>query len=44
MRQTSHGKRHGRSEPEVSVANLRPSDTAKSLLARLYEDARRAAS
>jgi len=44
MRQTSHGKRHGRSEPEVSVANLQPSDTAKSLLARLYQDAHRAAS
>jgi len=44
MRQTSHGKHHGRSEPEVSVANLRPSDTAKSLLARLYDHAHRAAS
>ena len=44
MRQTSHGKRHGRSEPEVSVASLQPSDTAKSLLARLYQDAHRAAS
>jgi hypothetical protein len=44
MRQTSHGKRHGRSAPDVSVATLRPGDTAKSLLARLYEDAHRAAS
>jgi hypothetical protein len=44
MRHTSHGKRDVRSEPEVTVANMLPSDSAKSLLARLYEDARRAAS
>ncbi len=44
MRQTLHGKRHGRSEPEVSVANLRPGDTTKSLLTRLYADTHRAAS
>jgi hypothetical protein len=44
MRHTSHGKRDARSEPTVTVATLLPSDTAKSLLARLYEEARRAAS
>jgi hypothetical protein len=44
MRQTSHGKQHGRAAPDVRVASLLPSDTAKSLLARLYEDAHRAAS
>jgi hypothetical protein len=44
MRQTSHGKRDARSEPTVTVATLSPSDTAKSLLARLTEEARRVAS
>jgi hypothetical protein len=44
MRHTSHGKREARSDPAVTVATLLPSDTAKSLLARLYEEARRAAS
>lgn len=44
MRQTSHGKHHGRAAPDVRVASLLPSDTPKSLLARLYEDAHRAAS
>ncbi len=44
MRQTSHGKRDTRSEPAVTVANMLPSDSAKSLLARLYEEAQRAAS
>ncbi len=44
MRHTSHGKRDTRSEPTVTVATLSPSDTAKSLLARLTEEARRAAS
>ena len=44
MRHTSHGKRDARSEPTVTVATLSPSDTAKSLLARLYEEARRVAS
>jgi hypothetical protein len=44
MRHTSHGKRDARSEPTVTVATLLPSDTAKSLRARLYEEARRAAS
>ena len=44
MRHTSHGKRDTRSEPVVTIATLLPSDTARSLLARLHEDARRAAS
>jgi hypothetical protein len=44
MRHTSHGKRDARSEPAVTLATLLPSDTAKSLLARLHEDAQRAAS
>jgi hypothetical protein len=44
MRHTSHGKRDARSEPAVTVATMLPSDSAKSLLARLYEEARRAAS
>jgi hypothetical protein len=45
MRHTSHGKRDTRSEPSVTLATLQPSDTVKSLLARLGDDAsRRAAS
>lgn len=44
MRHTSHGKRDTRSEPTVSVATMLPSDTAKSLLARLTDEAHRAAS
>jgi hypothetical protein len=44
MRHTSHGHRDVRSEPKVTLATLLPSDTAKSLLARLDEEARRAAS
>jgi len=44
MRQTSHGKRDARSEPSVTVATLMPGDSAKSLLARLDDEARRAAS
>jgi hypothetical protein len=44
MRHTSHGKRDARAEPVVSVATLQPNDSAKSLLARLNEEARRAAS
>jgi hypothetical protein len=44
MRHTSHGKRDARSEPAVTLATMLPSDTAKSLLARLYQEARRAAS
>jgi hypothetical protein len=37
MRHTSHGKRDALAEPVVTLATLLPSDTAKSLLARLYE-------
>ncbi len=43
MRHTTHGKRDARSEPVVTLATMLPTDSAKSLLARLYE-ARRAAS
>jgi hypothetical protein len=44
MRHTSHGKRDTRSEPVVTLATMLPSDSAKSLLARLYDEVRRAAS
>ena len=44
MRHTTHGKRDTRSEPTVTLATMTPSDTAQSLLARLHEEARRAAS
>jgi hypothetical protein len=44
MRHTSHGKRDMRTEPSVSVATLLPNDTARSLLARLHDEAHRAAS
>jgi len=44
MRHTTHGKRDTRSEPAVTLATMMPSDTAQSLLARLYDEARRAAS
>jgi hypothetical protein len=44
MRHTSHGKRDARAEPVVTFATLLPSDSAKSLLARLDDEARRAAS
>jgi len=44
MRHTSHGKRDARTEPTVSVAALSSSDTPASLLARLRDDTRRAAS
>jgi GGDEF domain-containing protein len=44
MRHTSHGKRDARSEPAVTLATMLPTDSAKSLLARLYDEARRAAS
>jgi hypothetical protein len=44
MRHTSHGKRDARPEPSVTIATLLPSDNAKSLLARLHEEARQAAS
>jgi hypothetical protein len=43
MRHTTHGKRDPRVEPTVTLATRLPSDSAKSLLARLYNDARRAA-
>jgi GGDEF domain-containing protein len=42
MRHTSHGRR-ARSDAVVTVATLMPTDTAKSLLARLYAESRRAA-
>jgi hypothetical protein len=44
LRHTSHGKRDKQSEPVVTLATMLPSDSAKSLLARLYDEARRAAS
>ena len=44
MRHTSDGKRDARSEPLVTVATLLPSDSAKSLLARLDDETRRVAS
>jgi hypothetical protein len=44
MRHTANGKRAGRSDPVVTVATLMPHDSPKSLLARLCDDARRAAS
>jgi hypothetical protein len=44
MRHTSHGKRDARSEPAVTLATMLPSDSAKSLLARLTDEACRAAS
>lgn len=44
MRHTSHGKRDTHSDPVVTLATMLPSDSAKSLLARLYDEARRAAS
>jgi hypothetical protein len=44
MRHTSHGKRDVRSEPVVTLATMLPTDSAKSLLARLYDEAHRAAS
>jgi len=39
-----HGKRDARAEPTVTVATLEPKVSAKSLLARIYEEAHRAAS
>jgi hypothetical protein len=44
MRHTSHGTRDTRAEPDISVGTLLPNDSAKSLLARLYQDTHRAAS
>ena len=44
MRHTNHGKRDTRAEPVVTVATLMPTDSTKTLLARLTDDAQRAAS
>jgi hypothetical protein len=44
MRHTSYGKRDTHAEPVVTLATMLPSDSAKSLLARLTEEARRVAS
>jgi hypothetical protein len=45
IRHTAHDRRDGRrSEPAVSVATLLPQDTVQSLLARLRDEGRRAAS
>jgi hypothetical protein len=44
MRHTTHGKRDTRAEPAVTLATMLPSDSAKSLLARLTDEAHRAAS
>lgn len=44
MRHTGHGRRDARTEPVVTVETLMPTDSAKTLLARLSRDARRVAS
>jgi hypothetical protein len=44
MRHTSHGKGKPQSAPLVTVATMLPSDSVRSLLARLYEDSQREAS
>jgi hypothetical protein len=44
MRHTATDRRGGRSDPTVTVAALMSGDSATSLLARLYDDAQRAAS
>jgi hypothetical protein len=44
MKHTSQSKHEARCEPAVTLATLLPSDSAKSLLARLTDEARRAAS
>jgi hypothetical protein len=44
MRHTAHGKRDIRSEPIVTLATLQSSDSTQSLLARLCDEGRRAAS
>jgi hypothetical protein len=44
MRHTQHGQRESHGDPDVNVTALQPNDSAKSLLARLYEDAQRVAS
>lgn len=44
MRHTGHGKRDTRTEPMITVATQLPNDSAKSLIARLYDNTQRAAS
>ena len=44
MKHTVHAKRDSRVEPEVAVATLTATNSAKSILARLTDQARRAAS
>jgi GGDEF domain-containing protein len=44
MRHTSHGKGKSQAAPLVTVATMLPSDSVRSLLARLYEDSKREAS
>ena len=44
MRHTTYDQGARRNEPIVSVATLTPQDTVQTLLGRLDEDARRAAS
>jgi hypothetical protein len=44
MRHTTHDKSDARSEPTVTLATMSPSDSARSLLARLSQEACRAAS
>jgi hypothetical protein len=44
MKHTVHAKHEARAEPDVAVATLLATDSAKSILARLTDQARRAAS
>jgi hypothetical protein len=44
IRHTSHGKRDVAAEPVITVTTLLPSDSQKSLMARLYDEGCRAAS
>ena len=44
MRHTSHGKGKPQSAPLVTVVTMLPSDSVRSLLARLYDDSKREAS
>jgi hypothetical protein len=44
MRHTCHSRRDPRTDPFVTVVALRPGDTARTLLARLYDEMNRAAS
>ena len=44
MRHTSNGKRDADAEPVVTLAGMLPTDSARSLLARLTEESQRAAS